>query len=57
VSNSLRAVFGCRARQHRTRVLDVFSVARYPPAMPEVPHLRPATPDEIAPLPVTIPDW
>ena len=26
----------------------MFPMGRYPPAMPDAPHLRPATPDEIA---------
>ena len=35
-----------------SRVLDTFSKHRYGPAMPDTPHLRPATPDEIARRPI-----
>jgi hypothetical protein len=37
-----------RAILTASRVLDTFSKNRYGPAMPDAPHLHPATPDEIA---------
>lgn len=39
---------GALARRSVPHVLDMFHTSRYPPAMPDAPHLRPATPDEIA---------